>query len=767
MSQRIQLRRGTSEEWSLADPVLLPGEQGYETDSSRLKVGDGVTRWSSLPYIASDAISVAWSNIDGKPESFAPDTSDSAFQSYVSAQVASHSASAQGVHGISDTSLLVYDSDSRLTDARQPLSHSHTLADVSASGATLGETISWDGAAWSPSPLPDVSLYLPLSGGTMTGDIAWGTGAVAGDASTANTFAVSTGGIERMRVSKNGMTIPDNYQNETVGVYGIYSAINKSATNAGGTFAFLAGGDAPSQFNGQILVSSVGAATPSIANRSDPTTGFDIQPGIVSVSTGGTERLRVGSLGNFGIDTAPQASVAFGIDYSWTEIGSGGVIVHSSKGTPPTTCTEIQMYRAEPNIQSTGATTYGFNVAPATVTGSGTITTQIGFHCNDLAIGSTAHGFRGRVNKSSGNARYNLYMDGTAPNYLGGQTQLGSTQGQALSWLPSLSFLYDTDTGIGRIASNTVSVFCGGDEVGRWRADGGLSVGSNGGSSNASTAHAIGVVREETVNNSVSVGVRSKLSSSVATTYGFYDHAQIPSSTTIGYRASFAAVGPDLADSSSSVGTYRCFVATNADTTVASQSGFYSNLNVVAGSTRLAVHAAGSAPSEFAGQVRIAAGSASSPSVAFSADLDTGVFSPAANHISFAAAGSEVLRVTSDYVSTSGVGLALNVPSYPLPINMADVGVYTNVNPVLGGSNRHNFYAGGSSPNYFEGDIGIGTTSPTSPLDVNGNSIRLRVSSPPSSSTASGNQGEIRWDANYLYVCVAANTWRRAAITTW
>lgn len=113
----------------------------------------------------------------------------------------------------------------------------------------------------------------------------------------AGIVGISADGTERVRFSKNGMTIPDNYRNETVGVYGIYSAVNKSPTNAGGTFAFLAGGDAPSQFNGQVLVTSGGAATPGIASRSDPTTGVDIQPGIVSISTAGTERLRVDSAG--------------------------------------------------------------------------------------------------------------------------------------------------------------------------------------------------------------------------------------------------------------------------------------------------------------------------------------------------------------------------------------------------------------------------------------------------------------------------------------
>ena len=37
----------------------------------------------------------------------------------------------------------------------------------------------------------------------------------------------------------------------------------------------------------------------------------------------------------------------------------------------------------------------------------------------------------------------------------------------------------------------------------------------------------------------------------------------------------------------------------------------------------------------------------------------------------------------------------------------------------------------------------------------------------PASATATGSAGEIQWDSNYIYVCVATNTWKRVAISTW
>lgn len=55
----IQLRRGPSAEWALDNPVLKLGETGWETDTLRVKLGDGVTAWNDLPFAADEAASVA------------------------------------------------------------------------------------------------------------------------------------------------------------------------------------------------------------------------------------------------------------------------------------------------------------------------------------------------------------------------------------------------------------------------------------------------------------------------------------------------------------------------------------------------------------------------------------------------------------------------------------------------------------------------------------------------------------------------------------
>lgn len=50
LHQRAQLRRDISTNWTYGNPVLKDGELGYETDTERVKIGNGSTEWTGLPY---------------------------------------------------------------------------------------------------------------------------------------------------------------------------------------------------------------------------------------------------------------------------------------------------------------------------------------------------------------------------------------------------------------------------------------------------------------------------------------------------------------------------------------------------------------------------------------------------------------------------------------------------------------------------------------------------------------------------------------------
>jgi hypothetical protein len=54
MSTTIQLRRDTSSNWTLNNPALSQGEIGIETDTNKIKIGNGTSAWSSLSYFGAE-----------------------------------------------------------------------------------------------------------------------------------------------------------------------------------------------------------------------------------------------------------------------------------------------------------------------------------------------------------------------------------------------------------------------------------------------------------------------------------------------------------------------------------------------------------------------------------------------------------------------------------------------------------------------------------------------------------------------------------------
>lgn len=48
--QRIQWKRGTAAQWTANNQVLANGEVGYETDTGKVKIGNGVDTWTVRPY---------------------------------------------------------------------------------------------------------------------------------------------------------------------------------------------------------------------------------------------------------------------------------------------------------------------------------------------------------------------------------------------------------------------------------------------------------------------------------------------------------------------------------------------------------------------------------------------------------------------------------------------------------------------------------------------------------------------------------------------
>ena len=58
LNTRIQIRNDLAATWTEKDPVLLKGEMGVETDTRKIKIGDGLSKWSTLGYSGADVADI-------------------------------------------------------------------------------------------------------------------------------------------------------------------------------------------------------------------------------------------------------------------------------------------------------------------------------------------------------------------------------------------------------------------------------------------------------------------------------------------------------------------------------------------------------------------------------------------------------------------------------------------------------------------------------------------------------------------------------------
>jgi hypothetical protein len=115
MAVRIQIRRDTASNWFNANPILLNGELGIETDTNKFKVGNG-TAWNSITDYANVPLSYLTTYISGLKGAVNGLASLDASSKVPDAQIATtiarqsalstHTSATTNVHGIADTSAL-------------------------------------------------------------------------------------------------------------------------------------------------------------------------------------------------------------------------------------------------------------------------------------------------------------------------------------------------------------------------------------------------------------------------------------------------------------------------------------------------------------------------------------------------------------------------------------------------------------------------------------------------------------------------------------
>lgn len=55
---QIQVRRGTAAQWTSANPTLASGEWGFESDTGKVKIGNGSSAWSALSYVGTGEVTL-------------------------------------------------------------------------------------------------------------------------------------------------------------------------------------------------------------------------------------------------------------------------------------------------------------------------------------------------------------------------------------------------------------------------------------------------------------------------------------------------------------------------------------------------------------------------------------------------------------------------------------------------------------------------------------------------------------------------------------
>lgn len=78
VNARFKVHRDVAADWTSQNPALLPGEIGFESDTKRMKVGDGVTAWNDLAYLVGSSgagwieFPFAWGDASPRPVVVAP-----------------------------------------------------------------------------------------------------------------------------------------------------------------------------------------------------------------------------------------------------------------------------------------------------------------------------------------------------------------------------------------------------------------------------------------------------------------------------------------------------------------------------------------------------------------------------------------------------------------------------------------------------------------------------------------------------------------------
>lgn len=119
MATRIAVRRDTAANWATANPVLTGGEIGWETNTGVIRLGDGVTPFTSLPILKADMSAASTSyvaGVTGTAVGLPPSLTQAQIQALINAAPAGTPLVFAGTYALSGP--IVIPADNMFIDAR-------------------------------------------------------------------------------------------------------------------------------------------------------------------------------------------------------------------------------------------------------------------------------------------------------------------------------------------------------------------------------------------------------------------------------------------------------------------------------------------------------------------------------------------------------------------------------------------------------------------------------------------------------------------------
>ena len=387
MATQIKLRRDTAANWTSANPTLGSGEPGFETDTGKLKIGDGSTNWNALGY-ATPGTAGVYSN-----------TMAAAYLTIYSGNISAGNITVTGTMNGTATS-------------------ASTATYASTAGLATNAT-NVVGAAQA-----NITSVGTLTSVTSSGNIT---------ASTANVYAgnvkANTAVYSAAYYWANGVAFASSsYSNTSAGYYLNSNLISSTISLTGNVIANAHYGNSYLYSNGTSILSGIGGtySNSNVATYLTTYTG-NLTAGNITSSNNVTAAT-INTTGNISgpnitLTNNISGNVAFFNSYQY----ANGVVWNGNLYTTSNvTATNSNVTQVGGTTNITYANTYNnatytnSNVSSYLVTYTGNLTAGNVSITSNLTVGTGATGLilRNLVNSGTQGAVYSSYLSPSATNYI-------------------------------------------------------------------------------------------------------------------------------------------------------------------------------------------------------------------------------------------------------------------------------------------------------------------------------------------------------------